>query len=120
VVNLDPTRPRKISSTPYPVSIDIRELISVDDVATELAKGPNGALVNFTEFLLRNIEWLEDKIEFYDDNLYLVFDLPGQTEMYAHFPFMRDLVRKLESWGFRLQAIYMLDSHFTLCFSAEV
>jgi Conserved hypothetical ATP binding protein len=88
-------------------------LISVDDVATELAMGPNGVLVYFTEFMLRNIEWLEEKLVFYDDNLYLVFELPRQTELYAHFPFMRDLVRKLESWGFRLRAIYKLDSHFT-------
>jgi GPN-loop GTPase len=108
VVNLDPAA----EEFKYSVSIDVRELISVDDVATELAMGPNGALVYCMEFLLRNIEWLEDKLESYVDNDYLVFDLPGQIELYTHFPFMRDLVRKLESWGFRLQAIYMLDSQF--------
>jgi GPN-loop GTPase len=108
VVNLDPAA----EEFKYAVSIDIRELISVDDVASELAMGPNGALVYCMEFLLQNIEWLEDKLDAYVDNDYLILDLPGQIELYTHFPFMRELVRKLESWGFRIQALYMLDSQF--------
>jgi GPN-loop GTPase len=67
---------------------------------------------SFLLFLLQNIEWLKDKLKFYDDNLYLVFDLPGQIELYSHFPFMRHLVRKLESCRVSSPAIYMLDSHF--------
>jgi hypothetical protein len=45
------TRPRK-SDSKYSISIDVRELISVDDVATEFAMGQNGALVYCMEFLL--------------------------------------------------------------------
>jgi GPN-loop GTPase len=108
VVNLDPAA----EDFKYGVSIDIRELISVDDVAVELSMGPNGALVYCMEFLLQNVEWLEDKLDAYVDNDYLILDLPGQIELYTHFPFMRELVRKLESWGFRIQALYMLDSQF--------
>jgi GPN-loop GTPase len=108
VVNLDPAA----EAFKYPVSVDIRELISVDDVASELTMGPNGALVYCMEFLLENIEWLEDRLEGYVDNDYLILDLPGQIELYTHFPFMRSLIRKLEQWGFRIQAMYMLDSQF--------
>lgn len=108
IVNLDPAA----EDFKYPVSIDIRELISVDDVAVELAMGPNGALVYCMEFLLKNVEWLEDKLEGYIDNDYLIFDLPGQIELYTHFPFMRSLIRKLESLDFRIQALYLLDSQF--------
>lgn len=74
--------------------------------------GPNGALVYCMEFLLSNLEWLEDKLDRYIDNDYVVFDLPGQIELYTHFPFMRQLVQKLHQWNFRVQALYFLDSQF--------
>lgn len=74
--------------------------------------GPNGALVYCMEFLLNNIEWLEDKLDAFIDNDYVAFDLPGQIELYTHFPFMRQLVKKLEGWNFRVQALYFLDSQF--------
>lgn len=108
VVNLDPAA----EDFKYDVSIDIRELICVDDVASELSMGPNGSLVYCMEFLLENIDWLEDKLESFVDNDYLIFDLPGQIELYTHFPFMRTLVQQLEQWGFRMQALYLLDSQF--------
>lgn len=74
--------------------------------------GPNGALVYCMEFLLENIEWLEDKLDAYIDNDYVVFDLPGQIELYTHFPFMKQLISKLQNWDFRIQALYFLDSQF--------
>lgn len=96
----------------YAVSVDVRDLISVSDVAEEFQLGPNGALVFCMEFLLENIEWLEDKLDAYIDNDYLVFDLPGQIELYTHFPFMRQLISYLQKWDFRVQALYFLDCQF--------
>lgn len=96
----------------YAVSADIRELISVDDVTEELCLGPNGALVYCMEYLLKNIHWLEDILDRYIDGDYIVFDFPGQIELYTHFPFMRDLVRKLHQWNIRVQALYFLDCQF--------
>lgn len=90
----------------------MRELISVDDVAEAMTLGPNGALVYCMEFLLENIEWLEDKLDQFIDNDYVVFDLPGQIELYTHFPFMTDLIKRLHNWNFRIQAVYLLDSQF--------
>ncbi|CDF39962.1 unnamed protein product [Chondrus crispus] len=94
------------------MTIDIRELISVADVGEELELGPNGALVYCMEFLLKNIGWLEDKLDAFIDNDYVVFDLPGQIELYTHFPFMKDLLSYLHRWDFRVQALYLLDSQF--------
>lgn len=90
----------------------MRELISAEEVSKELMLGPNGALVYCMEFLLSNIDWLEDKLDAFIDNDCVVFDLPGQIELYTHFPFMRDLVQKLQGWDFRVQALYLLDSQF--------
>lgn len=84
----------------------------MDDVSEEYMMGPNGALVYCMEYLLRNLEWLENKLDRYIDNDYVVFDLPGQIELYTHFPFMRDVIRKLLLWDFRVQALYFLDSQF--------
>lgn len=77
-----------------------------------MALGPNGALVYCMEFLLENIEWLEDKLDRFIDNDYIVFDLPGQIELYTHFPFMSNLIKRLHDWNFRIQAVYLLDSQF--------
>lgn len=55
VVNLDPAAER----FDYPVAIDIRDLISLDDVMSELKLGPNGGLIYAMEYLVDNINWLE-------------------------------------------------------------
>ena len=38
---------------------DIRDLISVDDVMSEMQMGPNGALMFCMEYLVDNVEWLQ-------------------------------------------------------------
>lgn len=108
VVNLDPAA----ENFTYSLSVDMRELICVDDVSVSLSLGPNASLVYCMEFLLENISWLLDKLEPFVDNDYLIFDMPGQIELYTHFSFMRDLVAHLGSADFRMQALYMLDSQF--------
>ena len=42
--------------------IDIRDLISLDDVQEELKYGPNGGLVYCMEYLIENIDWLMDEL----------------------------------------------------------
>lgn len=74
--------------------------------------GPNGSLVYCMEFLLENMEWLEEKLDQFIDNDYVIFDLPGQIELYTHFPFMREVIHNLKNWDFRIQALYFLDSQF--------
>jgi len=52
VVNLDPAAEK----FDYRCDIDIRDLITVDDVKEEMELGPNGALVFCLEYLLDNID----------------------------------------------------------------
>lgn len=56
IVNLDPAA-EKISYTP---DVDIRELINTDDVMDFTKLGPNGGLIYSMEYLIENIDWLED------------------------------------------------------------
>merc|ERR1719245_1861958 len=92
---------------------DIRDLIQVDDVMEdeELKYGPNGGLVFAMEFLLENLEWLEEALG-EDEDDYILFDCPGQIELYTHMTVMRQLADLLQAANFRICAIFVLDSHF--------
>ena len=61
----------------------------------ELRFGPNGGLVFCMEFLLENLEWLEETLG-EDDDDYVIFDCPGQIELYTHMNLMRRLVDTLQ------------------------
>uniref|UniRef100_A0A0C9S9Z0 GPN-loop GTPase 3 n=1 Tax=Wollemia nobilis TaxID=56998 RepID=A0A0C9S9Z0_9CONI len=109
IVNLDPAA----ESFDYPVSIDIRDLISLEDVMEELNLGPNGGLVYCMEHLEENLDdWLAEQLEGYLDDDYLVFDCPGQIELYSHIPVFRIFVDQLKRWNYNVCAVYLLDSQF--------
>lgn len=64
--------------------IDIRHLVTVDDVMEKYELGPNGALIYAMDFLWDNKEWLQDQmVALQDDTAYFVFDMPGQVELYT-------------------------------------
>lgn len=109
IVNLDPAA----ENFDYPVSLDIRELISLEDVMEELNLGPNGGLVYCMEHLEQNLDdWLAEQLEDYLDDDYLVFDCPGQIELYSHIPVFRTFVDQLRRWNYNVCAVYLLDSQF--------
>ena len=107
VVNLDPAA----EDTKYEASLDIRDLISVDDAMEELSFGPNGGLVFCMEYLVNNMDWLEERVADYQDD-YRVFDCPGQVELYSHLPIMSKVVDNLRKWGYNICVVYVLDSLF--------
>ena len=108
VVNLDPAA----DHFEYPVAFDIRELISVEDVMSELGYGPNGGLVYCMEYLVDNINWLHDLLATYGDDDYFIFDCPGQIELFSHLPVMKNLCTSLMDWGFAICGVYLIDSLF--------
>lgn len=57
--------------------IDIRDLISLDDVQEELKYGPNGGLVYCMEYLIENIDWLMDELQEFAEDSFVLFDCPG-------------------------------------------
>ena len=46
------------------------------------------------------------------DDDYIIFDCPGQIELYTHLPVMKRLVEQLQEWNFRVCAVFLVDSHF--------
>ena len=63
------------------------------------------------EFLEKNFEWLLKKMEKSSAN-YIIFDLPGQVELYTHHQAMRNIFQKLESYGYRLCTVNLIESHY--------
>ena len=59
VVNLDPAA----EHFRYPVAADIRDLVPLEDVMSELRLGPNGGLIYAMEYLVDNIDWLESELD---------------------------------------------------------
>lgn len=111
VVNLDPAA----EHFDYSVLVDIRELINVEDVMEdpELKFGPNGGLIFCMEYLAQNMDWLHEQLDDIEDD-YILFDCPGQIELYTHIPVMRQIVDTLRSWNFNLCAIFTIDSQFMI------
>ncbi|GAB2242433.1 hypothetical protein Droror1_Dr00019208 [Drosera rotundifolia] len=109
VVNLDPAAER----FDYPVAMDIRELISLDDAMEELGLGPNGGLIYCMEHLEDNLDdWLTEELDNYADDDYLIFDCPGQIELFSHVPVLKNFVEHLKRKNFNVCAVYLLDSQF--------
>lgn len=110
VGNLDPAA----ESFKYDVAFDIRELITVEDVMEELGLGPNGALVYCMEYLLENIDWLQEEMGRFDDDEYLILDCPGQLELYTHIPVMKRIIERMKLWGFEshLVSVFIVDATF--------
>lgn len=106
-MNLDPAA----DHFNYPVSIDIRELITVDDVMNELQYGPNGGLIYCMEYIVQNLDWLHEQLGDYEDD-YLLIDCPGQIELYTHVPVMKKLIDAFKQWGYHLCAVYLIDAQF--------
>lgn len=110
IVNLDPAANPK----DYEFTVDIKDLVSLEDVMEELDLGPNGGLLYCFEFLLNNLDWLDEEIGDYEDE-FLIFDCPGQIELYSHFPVVPKLVKHIrQNLQFNLCAAYLLESSFVI------
>lgn len=96
------------------MAFDIRDLITVEDVMEELGLGPNGGLIYCMEYLLENMDWLDDELNKFDDDEYLLLDCPGQIELYTHVPIMKRIVEQMSSWGHlsRIASVFIVDATF--------
>lgn len=112
-VNLDPAA----SDFAYEPDLDIRDLITLEDVMEEMSLGPNGGLIFCFEFLLQNLDFLAQAIEPLSEEYLIIFDLPGQIELYTHIPLLPELVKYLSRMGplnISLCATYLLEATFVV------
>ena len=109
-INLDPAAEDFV----YEPDIDIKDLISLEDVMEELHLGPNGGLIYCFEFLLENMDFITDPLETVTEEYLIIIDMPGQIELYTHVPILPALVKTLTrgSLNISMCAAYLLESTF--------
>ncbi|CAA9997547.1 unnamed protein product [Nesidiocoris tenuis] len=109
VVNLDPAA----EYFDYEPLADVRDLIHLDDAMEDddLKFGPNGGLVFCVEYLVENADWLKERLGDDDDD-YILFDCPGQIELYTHMTTVKRLVELLQNWNFNVCAVFLVDVQF--------
>lgn len=112
-VNLDPAA----ESFEHQPDLDIKDLISLKDVMEEVSLGPNGGLIYCFEFLMENLDWLTEALDSLTEEYLIIFDMPGQIELYTHIPVLPALVRYLSQPGsldIRMAAVYLLEATFVV------
>ncbi|KAK7744915.1 hypothetical protein SLS53_003148 [Cytospora paraplurivora] len=112
-VNLDPAA----ESFDHQPDLDIKDLISLEDVMEEMGLGPNGGLVYCFEFLLENLDFLTEALDGLTEEYLIIIDMPGQIELYTHIPILPALVKFLGAPGsldIRLCATYLLEATFVV------
>ncbi|ODN01220.1 GPN-loop GTPase 2 [Orchesella cincta] len=115
LVNLDPGN----DVLPYTCDLDVCELITVEDVMDRLKLGPNGSLLYCMQFIDENFqEGVISKVSDLFKNCnkmepcWLLFDMPGQLELYTHVPAIKSIISKLEKMDYRLCCLNFVDSHY--------
>ncbi|BES94992.1 unnamed protein product [Nesidiocoris tenuis] len=107
IVNIDPANDELI----YEAAVDVSDLITVEDVMTHKNLGPNGGLIYSIEYLEKNFIWFHESLSKFKGK-YFIFDCPGQIELYTHHNSFKRIVEKLQGAGFKLCAVYLVDSHY--------
>jgi len=63
------------------------------------------------EYLESNISWLKSELGKVKGK-YLLFDCPGQVELYTHNNAVKNIVAELVKLDVRLVAVHLVDSHY--------
>ena len=98
VVNLDPANDR----TSYSCTLDIRSLVTLEEIMEDEELGPNGGTIYALEELEHNIDWLRDGLRGLGED-YVLFDCPGQVELYTHHDSLRKVFFKIQKLGYRVR-----------------
>ncbi len=112
-MNLDPAA----ETFTHEPDLDIKDLISLEDVMEEMGLGPNGGLVYCFEFLLENLDFLTEALDPLSEEYLIIIDMPGQIELYTHIPILPALVQHLTRTGsldVQLCAAYLLEATFVV------
>ncbi|KAJ3364457.1 hypothetical protein GGF31_009016 [Allomyces arbusculus] len=106
IVNLDPANER----VPYPCAVNLADLIRLEDAMDEFGLGPNGGIMYCMEYLAANLDWLLEQLAVYQD-AYLLFDLPGQVELYSHHSAVKQVLQALTKNKYQLVVMHLTDAH---------
>ncbi|XP_050943825.1 GPN-loop GTPase QQT1 isoform X3 [Cucumis melo] len=78
----------------------------------EHSLGPNGGLVYCMDYLEKNIDWLQARLAPLLKDHYLLFDFPGQVELFSLHSNAKNVIMKLiKNLNLRLTAVHLVDAH---------
>ncbi|PGH08100.1 hypothetical protein AJ79_06100 [Helicocarpus griseus UAMH5409] len=106
IVNLDPAN----DNTSYTPALDVRDLVTLEEIMAEDKLGPNGAVLYALEEVEENFEWVKEGLESIGDD-YVLFDCPGQVELFTHHSSLRNIFFQIQKLGYRLVVIHLVDSY---------
>lgn len=64
--------------------------------------GPNGGVLYALEELEHNQQWLKDGLEELGED-YVLFDCPGQVELFTHHSSLRNILFRIQKLGYRVR-----------------
>ena len=99
---------------PYECAVSIEELITLEEAQREFNLGPNGAMVYCIEYVSKNLDWLKERVTpLVAEGKYVLFDLPGQVELFNMHDALREVVAAITGpeWNLRLCTVHLIDSH---------
>ncbi|ODQ82563.1 hypothetical protein BABINDRAFT_56308 [Babjeviella inositovora NRRL Y-12698] len=120
VINLDPANDR----LNYDCAFDIRDFVTLEEVMDDFSLGPNGGLMFALESFTMDAEpvrksgldLIVEKIVQVSNHgkNYLIFDCPGQVELFTHSQVFPKLFRRLTSkqHDLRLCVVSLIDSFY--------
>lgn len=109
VVNMDPAN----DLLPYPCAVDIRDFVTLEEIMQEQQLGPNGGLMYAVESLDKSVDLfiLQVKSLVKEERAYVVFDCPGQVELFTHHSSLFRIYKKLEKeLDMRFCVVNLIDS----------
>ncbi|ODV94703.1 hypothetical protein PACTADRAFT_76317 [Pachysolen tannophilus NRRL Y-2460] len=109
VINLDPANDR----LPYDVEIDIRDYITLEEIMDQEGLGPNGGLIYALEIFGSKINLFTKQIKKLindKESCYLIFDCPGQVELFTNNDVFNHLFNHLvKELDMRLCVVSLVD-----------
>ena len=106
IVNLDPAN----EHTSYTAALDVREIIRLEDIMKDDELGPNGGILYAMEELEHNLDWLEEGLKTLGED-YVIFDCPGQVELFTHHSSLRNIFFRIQKMGYRMVVLNLTDSY---------
>ena len=93
------------------------EVVDITSVMKETGLGPNGGLVYALEYIENHMEQIlstiQERVGEHNYEVYLIFDLPGQVELYTHSTCVQNILTKLaKAMDLRLAAVQLIDAHY--------
>jgi len=109
VVNVDPAN----DHVPYEVAVDTRDLVDLGEVMERYKLGPNGGTLFCLEYIEKNLDWLTERLApLIAEGHYILFDFPGQVELFTNHSATASIVQQLTKLDYRLCAVHLVDAHY--------